>query len=544
MTNTAKVYLNINSITKKISPMIFGSFIEHVGECIHDGIWSYGKTVLPLADHPELDKIRWDLLNAMINLRPALIRWPGGCYADVYHWKDAIGPRSTRKKLPNSFWSNWSEQLLSGISELPRSQFDADNTREFKRRISHDVHNQFGTLEFLTLCEEVLAIPYITVNYGSGTPGEAADWVEYCNGNPDSSFGELRTAHGRRSPFNVPIWGIGNEIYLENEQGYEKNPSDYGKRYMQFAQEMKKKDPSIKLVGCGWNQGDWNERFLKEVDSNYIDYLSIHQYLPFPADLNLLSESNHPDNELVYHAMMAAPFEIKKQILKAWNSIVRRFGERPRVRIAFDEWGIWYTLGDMVKANYNLQDGIFAGLVLMLFQRFSDICPIGLWSMLVNSLGMIRTDATGLILTPIYQVFKLFKDHTYNNLIENISVESDQFDSEEFGQVKKISGNPTIECSATCTDDGGKLALMLINKSISESVSVELRIKAFMFFKNGKIVEYTSSSPFDYNTEEEREKIEVSEKEISTINADMTLTLKPHSITILKMIKLDLGISI
>ncbi len=544
MALTAKVFLNINSITKKISPMIFGSFIEHVGECIHNGIWSYGKTVLPLTDHPELDKIRWDLLDAMMNLRPAVLRWPGGCYADVYHWKDAIGPRSTRKKVTNIFWSKWSRELLNGIAELPRNPYSTDDTKEFKRRISHDVYNQFGTLEFLTLCEEVLALPYITVNYGSGTPKEAADWIEYCNGSPDSSFGKLRSRHGRRSPFNVPIWGIGNEIYLENEQGYEEDPAEYGKKYMQFARAMKERDPGIKLVGCGWNLGGWNEGFLNEVEADYIDYLSIHQYLPFPANLHQLLEQDHPDNEVVYHAMMAAPFEIKKQILKAWNSIVRRFGERPHVRIAFDEWGIWYTLRDMVKTNYNLQDGIFTGLVLMVFQRLSDICPMGLWSMLVNSLGMIRTDAEGLVLTPIYQVFKLFKDHTYNNLIENISVESDQFDSESFGQIMKISGNPYVECTATCSDDGGNAALMLINKHINESVTVDLKIKAFMFFKNGKIIEYSSNSPFDYNTEENRERITVSEKDIGAINSEMSLILKPHSITILKMMKLDLGVSI
>lgn len=544
MSKPARVFLNVNSIIKKISPLIFGSFIEHVGECIHNGIWSYGSFNLPLSDHPDLDKVRRDLMFAMMNLRPAILRWPGGCYADVYHWKDAIGPRSNRKKIKNIFWGNWSRRLLEGISDLPRNPYGLDDIKEFSRRIGHDVHNQFGTLEFLSLCEEILALPYITINYGSGTPEEAADWVEYCNGTPDSNFGGLRTSHGRRSPFNVPFWGIGNEIYLENEQGFEKNPADYGRKYMQFAKKMKAKDPSIKLIGCGWNQAGWNDGFLNEVDGDHIDYLSIHQYLPFPSNLNQLMEKNHPDDETIYYAMMAAPFEIKKQILKTWNSLVKRFGDRPNVRVAFDEWGIWYTLQDMVKTNYNLQDGIFTALVLMLFQRFSDICPIGLWSMLVNSLGMIRTDAEGLVLTPVYQVFKLFKDHTYENLIDDLSVESDKFDSDSYGQISKISGNPYVECTATCSDNGDKVALMLVNKHISKSLDVELRINAFLFFKAGKRVEYTSDSPFDYNTMKNRERVSIREKQINEINPDMTITLKPHSITILKMTKMDLGLAI
>ncbi len=524
--------------------MIFGSFIEHVGECVHDGIWAYSKTSLPLADNPELDKVRRDLLYLTMNLRPAVLRWPGGCFADTYHWKDAIGPQSTRKKVANTFWQDWGNQLMKGVASLPRTPSDSQSAKEFNRKIGHDVHNQFGTLEFLAFCEEVLAIPYITVNYGSGTPEEAADWVEYCNGSLITDFGGLRTIHGRRAPFNVPIWGIGNEIYLENEEGFEKNPADYGKKYMQFARKMKSRDPSIKLVGCGWNQNNWNDGFLKEVDIEHIDYLSIHQYLPFPSNLNQLLESEHPDNETVYYAMMAAPFEIKKQILKAWSSIVKRFGERPPVRIAFDEWGIVYTIHDMVKTNYNMQDGIFAALVLMLFQRFSDICPIGLWSMLVNALGMIRTEPEGIVLTPVFHVFKLFSEHTYDYLVEELSVEADQFDSEQYGQISRIKGNPFVESSATVSADGNKFSIMMVNKHISETIPIEIKIKDFFFFKKGKVIEMTSASPFDYNTMESPDAVTIKERDISTIDAEMTIEVKPHSITIIKLLKLDLSITI
>ncbi|MCG8334483.1 MAG: hypothetical protein MJE63_08190 [Proteobacteria bacterium] len=544
MSATAKIILNMNSLTKKISSMIFGGFIEHVGECIHNGIWTYDTSRIPLIDHPDLDNVRRDIMHALVSLRPSVIRWPGGCYADVYHWKDGIGKRGQRQIVKNKYWKTWGDRLVDDLARVPGKRFEFEGAREFSERIGYDVQNQFGTFEFLSLCEELMALPYITVNYGSGTPKEAADWVEYCNGSPSTEYGRLRANHGRRPPFNVPFWGIGNEIYLENEPGYEKDPANYGVRYQEFAESMKDKDSSIKLIGCGWNQNNWNEGFLAEVDEDYIDYLSIHQYLPFPPNLNQLVETHHPESERIYYAMMSAPFEIKKQILKAWNSIVKRFGARPRTKVAFDEWGIWYTIRDLVKTNYNLQDGLFAALVLMLFQRFSDICSIGLWSTLVNSLGMIRTDDEGLVLTPVYHVFQIFKEHTYLNLVENLTIETDQFDADGYGQIGRVSGNPVIESSATISDDGSKISLLMVNKHFSDSIDVDLNIKGFVFFRVGEIIELSADSPFTYNSIDDRDAVSITERSIDDVNAEMSLTLKPHSITILKLTKLDLGLGI
>lgn len=544
MVASSTVTININSQRRTISSLIYGAFIEHVGECIYDGIWSYSSTEFPMADHPELDKIRRDLLYALKSLRPAVLRWPGGCYADVYHWKDGVGPRSTRKYVENKFWGSWADRLFEGVSQMPRNEVHLDYIREFRKRIGYPEYNQFGTFEFLALCNELSAVPYIVVNYGSGSPEEAANWVEYCNGEADTNYGSLRTMHGRKQPFKVPVWGIGNEIYLENEQGFERDPSAYGKRYKEFAVQMKDKDPGIRLVGCGWNENDWNPGFLKEVEEHHIDFLSIHQYIPVPSDLAQLMEPEHPDNESVYYSMMAAPFEIKKQILKAWGKIVSRFGEKTKVRVAFDEWGIWYTLRDLVKSNYNLQDGLFACLTLMVFQKLSDICPVSLWSMLVNALGMIRVDEEGLILTPVYQVFQLFKNHTYNNLISSVSVESDSFDCEAYGQISKLSGSPFLESMVTSSDDENKVSILMVNKHISDSMTVKLVINGFSYFRVGKLVQLTADSPFDYNTAEAPDNVRITESDIGNINPEMTLELQPHSIAILKLLKLDLGVSI
>ncbi len=544
MMSKCSISLDINSKRKKISPFIYGNFIEHVGECIHNGIWSYDAVNVPLASNPVLDKVRKDLLQATKKLKPSVLRWPGGCYSDVYHWKDGIGPRSTRRVVENRFWGNWGANLFQGLKKISRNWFSPEESRQFCSRIGHDVGNEFGTTEFLTFCEEIKSMPLININYGSGTPEEAAEWVEYCNCHPSTRYGALRTMHGRKEPFNVPVWGIANEIYLENEQGHEKSPHAYGKRYMEFARTMKGRDPSIKLVGCGWNRGKWNEVFLKEIEEEYLNYLSIHQYLPIPTDLTQLMEAHHPDNETVYYTMMASPFEIKKQILKAWNNIVSVLGEQTHVRVALDEWGIWYTINDIIKTNYNLKDGVCTALMLMLFQKLSDICPISLWSMMVNSLGMIRTDKEGLVLTPVYLAFQLFTNHTYNNLLENIQVETDTFYSESYGQVNEQSATPLVECSATCSDDGNRASLVFVNKHFSESITVNLTIESFAFFRVGKIFELTGDSPFDYNTIEKRDRIKIKEKDIGDVGPEMKIKLQPHSVTVLKLLKLNLGISI
>jgi alpha-N-arabinofuranosidase len=173
----------------------------------------------------------------------------------------------------------------------------------------------------------------------------------------------------------------------------------------------------------------------------------------------------------------------------------------------------------------------------MTFQKMSDKCPMANWAQLVNVLGMIQTDSNGLILTPVYLAFRLFIDHMLDFLVEDINVECLNYESQRYGRIPRRKGVPYIECNANINDNADKLSIMLINKHFTEKLKVALELKGFIPHEKGIKVELTSKSPFDYNTIENRNKIEIMEKEIGNLKSNMTIELPAHSVTILKLTK-------
>ena len=509
------VALDPLSKAKPISPFIYGSFIEHIGNCIHNGLWCYKKPNVPLVQDVPLLKggVRKDLLEAVKKLKLPILRAFGGCYADIYHWKDAIGPKNSRKKVQNLHWGVGTFGTMEGLGP--------------------DIENQFGTDEFLTLCEEIGAEPYLNVNYGSGTPEEAAEWVEYCNGPMDTEYGRLRADHGRKEPYNVKIWGIANEIYASWEKGYEEDPQDYAKKYVRFAKKMREKDSSLKLIAVGYDNSEWNQEVLKIIGEKWVDYLSIHRYLPRTSGAS--GGQKRRLNEKIYHSIMASTPLIRDYVLDTWNDITKVLGRDTHVRISFDEWGLWYLMKDVISTNYNLMDGIWTSLVLMIFQQMSDICPIANWAQLVNSIGIIQTDPDGLILTPIYLAFKLFRDHTYGNVLDGVAVECETFSNKKLASIPKRENVPYIACNATINGAGDKIAIILANTHFDRSLDISLKIDSVKIDKEGSRVTLTSENAFDFNTIGNRTKIQLTEKKVRNLSEEMSLQLDPHSVNVLKL---------
>ncbi len=540
----AKITIN-NNIKHKINTNIYSHFIEEIGEAIHDGMWTSSEHLknLPHSDDPTLSGVRADLFHAMEPLfkRPnnspgPLFRWPGGNFVETYHWENGIGPREDRKGHPNKFWGKY----------IPYGFF----------RNKHGipgpyVHNQFGTDEFNILCKKINAEPYININYGTGTVEEAANWVEYCNGPADTPYGALR-AKTSPEPYKVKYWGIANEIWGRYIPGYEKHPAGYARRYLKFARAMKQKDPEIKLVASGidpaWKDllitkhaAKWNSTLLKEIEG-YVDYLSIHIYAPWTG-INiknpwvLFGQSlDHWQKENVHYAIQAAPEEFKKILHRCWDTVVEALGPDTHVRLALDEWNVWYQMSQAVKSNASLSDSLFVASILLLLQRLGSIVTMGSLAQLINCLGIIRTDDRGIVKTPSYHVFEMIYNNSHPNYL-SVETTSPTFKNQKYGMVE-AGTHSCLDVGATISDDYNHVTVFVVNRHFKDTIEANIQFNEnnSEAFTISDIAELSHSNPFALNTPENRENIVTRQVQIDQTNLKKR-SFPPHSITMIKLSK-------
>lgn len=529
-----------NNIIQRINPNIYGHFIEEIGECIHDGLWVESQKLkhLPTLSKP-LEGVRQDLFEAVKPLfgaeNPPLLRWPGGCYSDTYHWKDGIGPKENRPVKPNTHWN-------SGFFRTIKNQYGTAGPR-----ITH----QFGTDEFAAFCRMLGASPYINVNYGSGTPEEAANWVEYCNGGDDTEWGKKR-AEVSPTPYDVKYWGIGNEIWAKWERGFEKRAKDYAARYLAYARAMRDKDPTIKMIACGLDPATanpllfardgntWNTTLL-EIAGEFIDYISLHAYFPmyyhffkgFLLKFAFKRDSKFSHNEKYFKASMAASQFLEQIICRVWDQIEGVMGKDTSVRLALDEWNAWYCLHQMIKANSCLMDGLFVADTLLLFQKYSNRVSIANVAQMINCVGLIRTDEQGLVETPGYLAFKLLRNFCFSRLLET-SVTAGSFYNEKVVSVP-VTRTPLISSTATMSEDGKEISVVLINKDYNNSIDVELDFVDFdtQRMRVKQAFQLYHDNPFIENTPDQRTAVSVQPPKEETISANK-VRLPKHSLTLVQ----------
>jgi len=247
MSNTALISINPGDAVGRINPNIYGHFAEHLGRCIYDGIWVGEDSPVP-----NTSGFRNDVIEALRKMQPAVLRWPGGCFADDYHWQDGIGPREARPRRINIHWGEVIET------------------------------NQVGTQEFIHFCRLIGAEPYFCGNVGSGTVRELRDWVEYCNFPGNSTWASQRAADGSPDPFNVKYWGVGNENW---GCGGNFSPEDYCTEFRRYASFVRGFGHKLFVIGCGpsGNDVEWTERFMRKLKKDYwefhnIDGFAAHYY--------------------------------------------------------------------------------------------------------------------------------------------------------------------------------------------------------------------------------------------------------------------------
>jgi alpha-L-arabinofuranosidase len=342
-----------------IHPWMFGHFVEHLGRCVYGGIYDPGSE---LSDG---EGFRLDVLEAVRGLAPTTIRYPGGNFVSGYHWRDGVGPRAERPIRYEHAWKTVET-------------------------------NQVGTHEFIAYCRRLDTTPYFCVNLGNGTPEEAADWLEYCNGTHDTTLTRLRAANGAATPFAIPLWGLGNEIYGSWQIG-RKSAAAYAEVAREAALRMREVDPTVQLVACGWeNSQSWNAAVL-EVLAPHVDYLSLHLYI------------GHDD----YLVAVAQPLLLEQ--LSRWHSAVARLvcrehGLTRMIPLAWDEWNVWFnTQSNPDGEIYSLKDALAVAGCLSALVRCADVVTLANLAQLVNVIAPIYTNPKALFRQTIYWPLWLYR---------------------------------------------------------------------------------------------------------------------------------------
>lgn len=414
-----------------INRNIYGHFAEHLGHCIYEGIW-----VGPDSSIPNTKGYRNDVLAALKQLQVPVLRWPGGCFADEYHWKDGIGPRASRPSMFNSHWG--------GVVE----------------------NNHFGTHEFLDLCELLGIEPYVSLNVGSGSVQEAMEWVEYITSPASSPMANLRRAHGRDQPWKVKYFGIGNESW---GCGGNMTPEFYADNYRRYNTFVKNyADYKLYRIACGSSGRDlnWTEVLMKNAGKQ-MNGLSLHWYtLPTGNWSKKGAATGFPETE--WFSTLRNTLEMDT-LVKQHSAIMNKYDPEKKVGLIVDEWGTWYDVEPGTNPGFlyqqsTIRDAVVAGLNLHIFHAHADRVTMANIAQMVNVLqAVILTDKEKMLLTPTYHVFEMFKVHQ-----DATSLRTDLLSPDYVLGQDKV---PAVSASAS-RDAAGKVHLSLVNAHPHEAMTV------------------------------------------------------------------------
>src|SRR6267142_1653136 len=354
-----------------INPNIYGHFIEHLGACVYDGLWLRDQGLCT------------DVIDALRPLRPPILRWPGGCFADDYHWQDGIGPRESRPRRVNLHWG--------GVVEP----------------------NHFGTHAFIQFCRAIGAHPYISGNVGSGSPRELRDWVEYCNHPSGSTLSDLRRQNGAEQPFNVQFWGVGNEPW---GCGGHFTPEDYAKEYRRFATYLRGfGDTPLHLIAAGpdGNDLEWTHCFFDEL-KNYPDFSRIHGFAAHYYCGTAGTATEYSEEQWYELLQKAAKIE---ELICRQRDLMDEFDPQRKISLVIDEWGTWHppTPGrnpQFLWKQNTLRDALVAAITLNIFNRHADKIAMANIAQTLNVLhALLLTENGKVVRTPTYHVYDLYKNH-------------------------------------------------------------------------------------------------------------------------------------
>lgn len=492
-----KVQVSDNSPQQVINANIYGHFAEHLGHCIYNGIY-VGDTAREI---PNTEGIRNDIIAALRKLKVPILRWPGGCFADTYHWRDGVGPKRERPSMVNKWWG--------GVTE----------------------DNSFGTHDFMLLCQLLGAEPYLAGNTGSGTPQELADWVQYVNFDGKSPMSDLRKKNGHDAAWNVQYWGVGNEAWGCGGNMRPEYYSDIYRRYSTFMTDYNPKKPLFKIAS-GANSADyhWTETLMNNIPTNMVNGIALHHYAVI--EWNKKGSDQHFTESEYFKTMKSALF--MDTLIRNHSAIMDKYDPSKRVALVVDEWGGWYDVAPGTNPGFlyqqnTMRDAMIAATTLNIFNNHSDRVRVANLAQIVNVLqAVILTDKEKMVLTPTYHIMEMYNVHQNAKLIPTSFVSPTY---ELNGQVL-----PAVSVSAS-VDGAGKIHVSLANIDARKPQQIELDLAARNYKDvTGRILtsdKLTNCNTFDNNT-----RIQPQIYTGATLNnGKVRLTIPPFSAIVLELTK-------
>jgi len=491
-----QVVLNADQGKEIINKNIYGHFAEHLGNCIYNGFY-VGDTNKII---PNTNGVRNDIIDALKKLKVPNLRWPGGCFADTYHWKDGVGPKDKRPAIVNRWWG--------GVTE----------------------DNSFGTHDFLNMCELLGAQPYLAGNVGSGTVQELTDWTQYVNGKPNTSpMSTWRVQNGRKEPWNVSIWGVGNEAW---GCGGNMKPEYYANVFRQYATYMTDWSNSDKLfrVASGANVDDynWTEVLMRDIPHNMMEGVALHHY----ANVKWSEKGSATDyTEQQYFATMKSALRMEELVTRH-STIMDKYDPKKKIALVVDEWGGWYEVekgtnpGFLYQQN-TMRDAMIAGVTLNVFHNHCDRVRMANLAQTVNVLqAVILTSKEKMIITPTYHVLEMYNVHQDATMIPVKLITNEYV----FGTEKL----PAVSVSAS-KDKEGVTHISLVNIDASKAQDITVNVNGGKYtVVSGRIL--SSKKLQDFNSFNDPGKIQPAEfKDAKLSGNSLQVKLPPFSVVVLTL---------
>lgn len=485
----AKLFINKEEKLGKINKEIYGHFSEHLGRCIYEGIY-----VGENSEIPNTNGMRKDVVEALKEMKLPVLRWPGGCFADEYHWMDGIGDKAKRKKMINTHWG--------GVVE----------------------DNSFGTHEFMELCKQIGCEVYINGNVGSGTVREMSEWVEYMTYDGISPMANLRAENGHKEAWKIEFFGVGNESW---GCGGNMTPEYYANEYRRYQTYVRnyKEGEKIYKIACGPNAEnfEWTQKVM-EIAGNYMDGLSLHYYTLPTGNWQKKGSALAFDKKAYYETLSRTFF--MEELLDGHSAIMDQYDKEGKVGLIVDEWGTWYDVepgtnpGFLYQQN-TMRDALVAGVNLNLFNKHCKRVKMANIAQLVNVLqAVILTEGEKMVLTPTYHVFHMYKAHQEGQLVQSY-IETEDISYEDV-KVRNLTESVSVDAQ-------GVMHITFTNLSADESYPIEAVLTSQSI--TSVEAEIVTGAMDAHNTFDKAEQVKVEKFDAITIkHGGFELTIPPVSV--------------